>query len=67
MLIIFSEYGLPMKIMSDAGGNFMSEKFKKFCKKLNIELTVSSSYHPQSNVEMEVCVKLIKWTKMQQC
>ena len=26
--IIFSEYGLPKKIMSDTGGNFISDKFK---------------------------------------
>ena len=26
--IIFSAYGLPKKIMSNAGGNFVSDKFK---------------------------------------
>ena len=26
--IIFSEYGLPKKIMSDAGSNFISDTFK---------------------------------------
>ena len=25
--LFFSEYGLPKKIMSDASGNFISEKF----------------------------------------
>ena len=28
--VIFSEFGLPKKIMSDAGGNFISDKFKEF-------------------------------------
>ena len=64
--IIFSEYGPPRKIMSDAGSTFMSEKFEKFCKKLNIKCAASSSYQDQSNGQVEVCVKVIKQTiKMQ--
>ena len=47
--VIFSEFGLPKKIMSDAGGFFISDKFKKFCKRMNIEQDTSSSYHHQSN------------------
>ena len=47
--IVFSEYGLPKKIMSDTSGNFMSDKFKKCYKNLNIEHIASSSYHHQSN------------------
>ena len=39
---ILSEYSLPKKIMSGAGGNFISDKFKRFCKNLNIEQAVSS-------------------------
>ena len=27
--VIFSEYGLLKKIMSDAGGSFISDKFRK--------------------------------------
>ena len=40
---IFSEFGLPGKIISDVGTNFGSEKFKNFCKKLSIWHGVSSS------------------------
>ena len=47
--IVFSEYGLPKEIMSDAGGNFVSDDFMQFCKNLNIEHRTSSSYHHQSN------------------
>ena len=47
--IIFSEYGLPKKIMSDIGGNFVSDKFKQFCKNLNIDQATSSLYHHKSN------------------
>ena len=35
--IIFAEYGLPKEIMSDSGGNCISDKFKILCKSLNIE------------------------------
>ena len=34
---IFAEYGLPNKIMSGSGSNFISDKFKTFCMSLNIE------------------------------
>ena len=33
--VIFAEYRLPKKIMSDIGGNFVSEKFKEFSRNLN--------------------------------
>ena len=60
--IIFVEYGIPHRIMSDAGSNFISEKFKNFCDSLNIKQAVSSSYHHQSNGQVEVCIKFIKHT-----
>ena len=64
--IIFSEYGLPRKIMSNAGGNFISEKNEKFCRRLHIECAALSSYHHQSNGQVEVCIKLVKQT-MKKC
>ena len=63
---IFSEYGLPKKIMSDVGGNFISEKFRQFCKNMNIEQATSSSNHHQSNRQIEACIKLKKRT-MKKC
>ena len=33
----FSEHRLPKKIMSDAGGKFISNNFRTFCKNLNME------------------------------
>ena len=60
--LFFSEYRIPKRIMSDAGGTFISEKFKSFCKNLNIEQAVSSSYHHQSNGQVEACIKFIKCT-----
>ena len=52
---------MPKKIMSDSGDNFISDKFKTFCKSLNIEQAFSS-YHHQSNGQVEVCIKFVKST-----
>ena len=47
--VIFAEYGIPHKILSDAGTNFISDKFRKFCSRLNIQASsVMSVYHHQS-------------------
>ena len=53
--------------MSDAGGIFISEKFEKFCKKLNKECTTSSSYHHISIGLVEACSKLVKHTMKKFC
>ena len=47
--------------MSDAGTNFVSERFRQFCKSINVEQAVSSAYH-QSNGQVEACIKFIKYT-----
>ena len=60
--IIFLEYALPKKIMPDESGNFISDKFKRFCKNLNIEQAVSSSYNLQTNGQVEEYIKFIKHT-----
>ena len=60
--IIFAEYGMPTKIMSDLDSNFISDKFKTFCKSLNIDQAFSSSYHHQNNGQVEACIKFVKHT-----
>ena len=60
--VIFSEYGLPKKKMSDVGGNFISDKFRQFCKCMNMEQVTSSSYHHQSNSEIEAFIMFVKCT-----
>ena len=35
--IVFTEFGLPKKIVSDAGKNFISDCFIQFCRQLNID------------------------------
>ena len=51
--IIFAEYGILCRLMSDAGSNFVSEKFRSFCSSLKIKQAVLSSYHHQSNGQVE--------------
>ena len=58
--VIFSEYGLPKQIMSDVDGNFISDKLRQFCKYMNMEQVTSSSYHYQSNGQVENCIKFVK-------
>ena len=59
--IIFSECSLPTK-MSDVGGNFILDKFKRFYNNLNIEQAESLSYHHQGNGQVEACINFIKCT-----
>ena len=60
--IIFVQYGIPCRLMSDAGSNFISEKFKSFCNSLNIEQAVSLLHYHQINGQEEACIKFIKCT-----
>ena len=57
---IFTEYGIPHKIMSDAGTNFVSDRFQKFCRAIKIEQATLSAYHHQSNGQVEACITFIK-------
>ena len=61
--IIFVEYVIPHRLMSDTGTNFVSEKFRSFCSRLNINQAVSSVYHHQSNGQVKACIKFIKHTR----
>ena len=60
--VIFAEYGIPHKLMSDAGTNFVSDKFQQFCKTINVEQAISLAYYHQSNGQVEACIKFIKHT-----
>ena len=59
--LIFAEYGLPT-IVLDTHTNFTSEMFKKYCRKMDIQQSIISSYHHQSNGQMEACIKFVKHT-----
>ena len=46
--------------MSDAGTNFVSDKFWKFCNSISVEQAVSLAYHHQSNGQVKACIKFVK-------
>ena len=43
--VIFVEYVIPCKLISDAGTKFVSDRFRKFCNSINVKQAVSSAYH----------------------
>ena len=57
--IVFAEFGLPKKIISDTVINFVSDGIKQLCKQLNIDQAIISSYHHQSNGQVEECIKIV--------
>ena len=57
--VISAKYGICQKPMLDASTNFVSEKFQQFCKTINVEQAVLSTYHHQSNRQVEACIKFI--------
>ena len=60
--IIFADYGVLHRLMSNAGSNFVSEKFRSFYSSVNIAEAVSLLYHYHSNKQVEACLKFIKHT-----
>ena len=60
--VIFAEYGILHRLMSDTGSSFVSEKFRSFCSSLNIKQVVFSLCHHRNNGQVEACIKFIKHT-----
>jgi len=50
---IILEHGIPEKILTDQGTNFLSEIFKNTCKLLKINKIQMTAYHPESNGVLE--------------
>ncbi|KAM0727554.1 Retrovirus-related Pol polyprotein from transposon 17.6 [Formica fusca] len=50
---IVLEHGIPEKILTDQGTNFLSEIFKNTCKLLKINKIQTTVYHPESNGALE--------------
>ena len=48
--------------MSDAGTNFVSDRFWKFCDSINLEQAVLLAYHHQSNGQVKAYIKFVKCT-----
>ncbi|KAK3512875.1 hypothetical protein QTP70_028941, partial [Hemibagrus guttatus] len=50
---VFRNFGLPEDIVSDRGSQFTSRVWGLLCVRLGIGFSLSSSYHPQSNGQVE--------------
>ncbi|KAL0202442.1 hypothetical protein M9458_000460, partial [Cirrhinus mrigala] len=50
---VFRFFGIPDDIISDRGPQFTSRVWQAFCKHLNINVSLTSGYHPQSNGQVE--------------
>lgn len=50
---VFRFYGLPDDIVSDRGPQFTSRVWAAFFKQLNINISLTSGYHPESNGQTE--------------
>ncbi len=50
---VFRYYGLPDDIVSDRGPQFTSRVWSAFFKSLNVNVSLTSGYHPQSNGQTE--------------
>jgi len=56
----FKPFGIPEKIFSDGGPQFISTEYKDWCKRMDIEDVLSSPYNHQSNGLAENSVKEMK-------
>ena len=56
----FSDLGVPVRLRSDGGPQFISQLFKNFLRKYGVHHIVSSPHNPQSNGHAEAAVKNVK-------
>ena len=67
---VFKDVGIPKKILSDRGLQFISNFIKELCLHLEIEWNPSTAYHPQTNgqtkwinQEMEQYLRLLSYSR----
>ena len=58
---IICQFGIPYEIISDNRTQFDSKEFRAFCDNLGIKKNFSSVDHPQTNNQVEVVNKIIKF------
>jgi hypothetical protein len=56
---IITQFGVPMKLLTDSGASFTSALIKETCKLLKIQKLQRSSYNPQANGVCERMHKLL--------
>ena len=57
---IFSRFGIPRAIISDNGSHFYNRVFEDLMRKYSINHKFFTSYHPQTNGQVEVTNRQIK-------
>ncbi|KAM1127936.1 hypothetical protein ACFX2B_037438 [Malus domestica] len=57
---IFARFGMPRVIISDGGSHFCNRTIEALLRKYNVNLRVSTPYHPQTNGQAEVSNREIK-------
>ncbi|KAF9800555.1 hypothetical protein IEO21_10329 [Rhodonia placenta] len=50
---VFKWFGLPDKIISDQGPQFVSKVFQELCKMTGVQSAMSTAFHPQTDGETE--------------
>ncbi|XP_069154569.1 uncharacterized protein [Solanum lycopersicum] len=60
---IFSTYGTPTTIISDGGSHLYNKLFKGLLENYGVRINVATSYHPQTNGQVEVS----KWESIKFC
>ena len=50
---VWKHHGLPKKIVSDRGPQFIADFMKEICRLLGIRVTPSTAYHPQTDGQTE--------------
>ncbi|XP_014671070.1 PREDICTED: uncharacterized protein K02A2.6-like isoform X3 [Priapulus caudatus] len=59
---IFSEQGIPLKVISDNGPQFASQEYKAFAQEWGFQHVTSSPHYPQSNGLAERAIQTVKRT-----
>ena len=60
MKSIFSENGIPLKIISDNGTHFTAGEFKRFAEAWGFEMVLSSPEYPQGHALIERHIQTVK-------
>lgn len=56
----FARHGQPDRVITDCGGQFDGETFRKFAREWDFDHVKSSPRHPKSNGKAESAVKIVK-------